>query len=117
LFSQGQCGESGEMFGVIYEQKDRSVFQTSKIEVGGEYLIIRPALIGDWSGMAMLKTSQPLLKTQGVFDIQHFFPETLPEHVCQTIYSIKLLKLAHSVCALEFFFSRKLGNSIRSTLA
>jgi hypothetical protein len=46
--------------------------------------------------MVMLRTSQPLLKTQGVFGIEHFFPETLPENVCQTINSNKLLKLAHS---------------------
>ena len=87
-------GSSGEMFGLIFAVKDRDLFQMSKVVVGTDYFIVRPSLVGDWNGLTMSTTAQPLLPTKDLFLNEPFLPSKLPEHVCRNIPSVDFLKLA-----------------------
>jgi len=73
------------MFAVLFEPRHRDIFNMSKLEIGLAYLVVRPAPAGEWNGLTMLRTGEPLLPATGVYVNRPYYPDLLPEQVSKKL--------------------------------
>jgi hypothetical protein len=79
IFPSREEGDSGDVFGLLYNANDRNNFALSPIAVGGGIIIINPQLEGEWAGMRMVWSPEPCLPTP--VNWQSFVPNPFPDTV------------------------------------
>lgn len=67
------------MFAVLFQSEDKETFALSRVSVGEAAMILKPRLQGEWMGMRILRTSEPMLKTE--FVNRPFVPKPFPTAV------------------------------------
>jgi hypothetical protein len=72
-------GINGEMFAVLFQPDDKEIFALSRVSVGEAALIVKPRMHGEWMGLRILRTSEPMLKAD--FVSHPFLPQPFPTSV------------------------------------
>lgn len=73
-------GPTGYVFGVVFPTELKNNFLLSPITVGAGTMVIKPQLIGEWAGMRLVSTLEPLLPFQTNWS--EFIPTPFPDNVC-----------------------------------
>lgn len=74
-----ESGETKEMFAVIFGVDEKENFLLSKLRIGEGNMVLKPQLEGEWLGLHILSTGEPLLTSMALH--LEFRPTTFPSSV------------------------------------
>jgi hypothetical protein len=74
-----EAGEGGNVFAVIFNTEDKTIFGLSRMAIGSGIVIVKPQLEGEWAGIRIVSTPEPCLP--GRQNWSGFFPDPFPESV------------------------------------
>jgi hypothetical protein len=62
MFSED--GEGGNVFAVVFNMEDKTIFGLSRMTIGSGIVIVKPQLEGEWAGIRIVSTPEPWLPVQ-----------------------------------------------------
>lgn len=103
-----ESGPGGAVFVLVFELKDKVLFQLSNFSIGGGVTIISPTNEAEWAGIAVLRSSSPCVPAHpnSIEYIPNPFPETVRQLICSTSCSVatpfNIDYICVTVCILLF---------------
>jgi hypothetical protein len=83
MIFRSEQGPTGYVFGVVFTTEQKHNFMLSPIAVGCGTMIVKPQLVGEWAGMRLVSTLEPLLPWERNWC--EFVPTPFPDDVCSSI--------------------------------